>query len=511
MKKAQTFQLSVIVVLIMFFAEKYFQLETLHGYEYYNRILDITQSEQVAKQFLLLYKVQKLSEYLVLLAIAFASSRFLFTKLELKTKWYISIPVTLFASSILGLIFSLLLSFINPYYSITANNGLANYSEIRMFSHLFLRQSIHVFLAISLGLLFKQLESLLSKNDIKILNLLGVRYWVFEFAIHFTVTSLIFAFVQVGQTRSQFALTVPISLSISLATTVMSLIFLNTFTKNAQLDFSKFADKISKCWLLTMGMVSLLYFSVELNLHFGDRYLNVSISSMLIITAILFILFLIITLVHFYFSSKNIRENIALRVELGDTSSSLAQLKSQINPHFLFNSLNSIYGIALAEKSPKTADGVQKLSEMMRFMLKENTQEKISLNKEIEYIHNYIDLQSLRLDTNKHVQLNVSIEQPCDGNISPMLLIPMIENAFKHGVSIDKPSFIGISLKCNEHYVSLNVKNSNHHKEKTAAEESGIGLENVRKRLELLYPEKHLFQVYENEETYEAFIKIELA
>ncbi len=196
---------------------------------------------------------------------------------------------------------------------------------------------------------------------------------------------------------------------------------------------------------------------------------------------------------------------------LSTAKSELSFLKSQINPHFLFNSLNSIYGIALAEKSPKTADGVQKLSEMMRFMLKENTQEKISLNKEIEYIHNYIDLQSLRLDTNKHVQLNVSIDQPCDGQISPMLLIPMIENAFKHGVSIDKPSFIDISLACNESEVSLKVKNSNHHKAKTEAEESGIGLENVRKRLELLYPEKHLFQLYENAENFEAFIKIELA
>jgi len=270
-----------------------------------------------------------------------------------------------------------------------------------------------------------------------------------------------------------------------------------------------FIEEASQFLLASFGLVSsLIMFNVILSgfdpsLIAGIEYLpklaGIYSTYILVISIIVVVLWKI----QLRYSSVDLR--------LGEVSSELSFLKSQINPHFLFNSLNSIYGIALAEKSPKTADGVQKLSEMMRFMLKENTQEKISLNKEIEYIHNYIDLQSLRLDTNKHVQLNVSIEQPCDGNISPMLLIPMIENAFKHGVSIDKPSFIDIALKCNEHYVSLNVKNSNHHKEKTAAEESGIGLENVRKRLELLYPEKHLFQVYENEETYEAFIKIELA
>lgn len=197
-------------------------------------------------------------------------------------------------------------------------------------------------------------------------------------------------------------------------------------------------------------------------------------------------------------------------VDLSEISAELSNLKSQINPHFLFNSLNSLYGLALAESSPKTSTGIQKLSEMMRFMLRENVEDQIEIDREFEYVENYIELQQLRIEGNEKVRLNYDIDKACKGRITPMLIIPFIENAFKHGVSAHHESWIDIRLECTDQEVHLNVKNSNHKKEKQTQEESGIGLENVRQRLKMLYPEKHIFQLFESEEEFEANLKIKL-
>lgn len=196
-------------------------------------------------------------------------------------------------------------------------------------------------------------------------------------------------------------------------------------------------------------------------------------------------------------------------IDLSEKTAELSLLKSQINPHFLFNSLNSIYGIAIEEQSPKTAEGVQKLSEMMRFMLKENTEDKIGLEKEINYINNYIDLQRLRVDENENTQIDVAINSACEGEITPMLLIPFIENAFKHGISLQELSWIRIELTCTRETVSLEVENSIHKKQFSQADESGIGLENVKERLKLLYPEKHQLEITSDEKAY--FVSLNLS
>ena len=198
-------------------------------------------------------------------------------------------------------------------------------------------------------------------------------------------------------------------------------------------------------------------------------------------------------------------------VRLSEKTAELSLLKSQINPHFLFNSLNSIYGTAIVEQSPKTAEGIQKLSEMMRFMLKENTQDKISLEKEINYIHNYIGLQRLRVEENENIQIDVSIEDACQAEITPMLLIPLIENAFKHGISLKDPSWIKIDLLCTNNVLCLEVKNSIHKKHFNQKDESGIGLENVKERLKLLYTEKHELEINSVEKQYFVRLKLTLA
>ena len=154
---------------------------------------------------------------------------------------------------------------------------------------------------------------------------------------------------------------------------------------------------------------------------------------------------------------------------------------------------------------------MQQLSEMMRFMLHENHAEKIPLQKEIDYLRNYIELQTLRISQKDHFKLEVDVGENCSGEITPMVLIPFVENAFKHGVSFQKPSWVKIKLTCNAEEVHLNVQNSVHkYAEDPEYGKSGIGLENLRKRLEILYPQKHEFRINQNEDSFEANIKITL-
>jgi hypothetical protein len=193
-----------------------------------------------------------------------------------------------------------------------------------------------------------------------------------------------------------------------------------------------------------------------------------------------------------------------LKKKAGHSEANLDLLKSQINPHFLFNVLNSLYGTAIQEKADRTAEGVQKLGDMMRFMLHENVKEHIELERELEYVTNYIDLQKLRIAPSANFELNVCVE-PYEGNkkIAPMMLIPFIENAFKHGVSQREFSYITVLLKSDKRRLTLHVENSVHQKNFTDTEQnkSGIGLNNVKQRLDLFYPKNHSLKI-ENESTH---------
>ena len=183
-----------------------------------------------------------------------------------------------------------------------------------------------------------------------------------------------------------------------------------------------------------------------------------------------------------------------LQKELGKSDANLGFLKSQINPHFLFNALNTLYGTALQEKADRTGEGIQKLGDMMRFMLHENMQDKISLTRDIDYLNNYIELQKLRTSTTVDILIKTEIEeQLADLQISPMLLIPFVENAFKHGISLQSPSHIKVTLQTKAKTLYFDVNNSIHLKADGDPEKinSGIGLQNVKQRLNLLYPKKH--------------------
>ena len=199
--------------------------------------------------------------------------------------------------------------------------------------------------------------------------------------------------------------------------------------------------------------------------------------------------------------------------QLDQKSADLQFLRSQINPHFLFNALNSLYGMALQENSEKTAEGIQKLGDMMRFMLHENNQDKIAVEREKEYLINYVDLQLLRTSGQENIEIVFNrSENNCSGEIAPMMLIPFVENAFKHGISLQKRSWVKISLRCVENEVHMDINNSIHRSagDDPERQASGIGLNNVSQRLKLLYPERHELIIRENELEYFVHLSIRL-
>lgn len=210
--------------------------------------------------------------------------------------------------------------------------------------------------------------------------------------------------------------------------------------------------------------------------------------------------------------AKDAEVNV-LKTQLGKSTANLDFLKSQINPHFLFNALNTLYGTALQENAERTGEGIQRLGDMMRFMLEENMQDKIPLNREIEYINNYIRLQELRTGSSSNVSIITDIAEPVNMlSISPMLLIPFIENAFKHGVSMREPSHIKVSMNLNGNVLYFDVYNSIHKLKENDPERNhkGIGLTNVRSRLEHHYPGKHELIIRENIDEYFVHLTIQL-
>jgi LytS/YehU family sensor histidine kinase len=210
-------------------------------------------------------------------------------------------------------------------------------------------------------------------------------------------------------------------------------------------------------------------------------------------------------------NKEKYKQLTSLQAALGTSNANLQYLRSQINPHFLFNALNTLYGTALLEKAEKTGEGIQKLGDMMRFMLHENNQDKIALSRELDYIHNYIDLQNMRLALSPDMIIDIQIEEMIGYNeIAPMLLIPFIENAYKHGISLQEKSWINVNLYKKENILHLDVHNSVHPVNINDPERyhSGTGLENVKQRLQLLYPNRHELVVRQN--TKEFFVHLSL-
>ncbi len=192
----------------------------------------------------------------------------------------------------------------------------------------------------------------------------------------------------------------------------------------------------------------------------------------------------------------------------------LKLLKAQANPHFFFNTLNNLFSIAHEEEAEITADGIAKLSHLMRYMIYEIEKKLVPLEKEVQQIGNFIKLQKLRFSDEDNIKISFTHSGDIeDKMIPPMLLIPFAENAFKHGISLRNPSEITISLISENRSVYFNVKNTvfkKEHSDSISIYSEGFGLANVKRRLELLFPESHELKINKDSGFFEISLYLKL-
>lgn len=203
-----------------------------------------------------------------------------------------------------------------------------------------------------------------------------------------------------------------------------------------------------------------------------------------------------------WFSNERIQRNL----ESERREMELQFLKSQLNPHFLFNSLNNIYSLAY-QKSDKTADAIMKLSEIMRYMIYESNTPTVELSKEVDYLTNYIELQKIRFKDGAFVELSLNGEID-NQKIVPLMLISFVENAFKHGVVNDPAEPVKINIIANQKILHFSVINKKSQQNKDA--QGGVGLTNVERRLQLVYPDRYKLNVVNSATHYTCELMIDI-
>lgn len=197
-----------------------------------------------------------------------------------------------------------------------------------------------------------------------------------------------------------------------------------------------------------------------------------------------------------------------LSLEKAKSESELDLLKQQINPHFFFNTLNNLYALSL-QKSEKTSESILQLSELMRYTIYKGQEKSVSLAQELKYLEDYIQLQQIRLRNPLKLNFEKNISNP-NVNIAPLLLIVFIENAFKHGIeTAEETAFLNISLTSDDKTLHFTCENSVEPSE--IETEPGIGIDNLKKRLDLLYPNKHFLKLSREANSFKAELKLELA
>lgn len=192
------------------------------------------------------------------------------------------------------------------------------------------------------------------------------------------------------------------------------------------------------------------------------------------------------------------------------TQAELDALKAQVNPHFLFNSLNNIYGTAIQEGSPRTAESIQQLSGIVRYVMEESRLQTTDIRRELQFIGDFVELQRLRLPNQNNIDIQTTIDwDETPARIVPLLLNPLIENAFKYGISMQYPCFVHIDLQVQNGQLRFVTENSV--LPRTDLEKgTGLGLANVRQRLDLAYPERYILNIDETNKTFCVTLIIDL-
>ncbi len=252
-----------------------------------------------------------------------------------------------------------------------------------------------------------------------------------------------------------------------------------------------------KYFLLVVNL-SIFYWVSLYFITLQDKYSYWSLEA-IVLTALSLAIILFLSFIYGYYRVKF--KNTTIEVET--KTSELNLLKSQVNPHFLFNTLNTLYASALNENAPQTAEITSKLANLLRYMENDMKKEYIPITDEIKYIEDYIAIQKTRCAVEPKIafttqNLSESIR------ISPGLLIPLVENAFKHGVHLIENSKLKMEVSCDAKNIRFTCANSYNESLKVNKMEKGfgIGLQNVRKRLELFYGQNHTFEIDKNNDTF---------
>lgn len=206
----------------------------------------------------------------------------------------------------------------------------------------------------------------------------------------------------------------------------------------------------------------------------------------------------------FYFNSH---ENRELKVRNQQIQTQLSSLRSQINPHFLFNSLNVIYALAI-EKKEETKDAIVQLSDILRYVIYDSNTKYVTLKDEITLLKNYIEFQQFRHQQSENINFNCSSDDD-NYKIYPMLLLPLVENSFKYGIKGDiDHTFIRIDLKQKDNEFTFDIENNFSNGQLEPNKHSGLGLENIKKNLEIVYPKTHEFKITKTKDTFRVTLKL---
>ena len=275
--------------------------------------------------------------------------------------------------------------------------------------------------------------------------------------------------------------------------TTCAVFYANYLLLVPRLIFAKRYRTFLFCNLLLISLLTILH-EVHTNILFPPHQFHLFQRP----PRILFILRGILTYVFIVGISVSIRlskewrkaEMARHKAELGRSEAELKNLKNQLNPHFLLNTLNNIYALTAFDPE-KAQEAIRRLSQLLRYVLYENRNRFVSLAKEAEFLQTYIALMRIRLQDNVEVTTDIDIPAESCPQVTPLIFISVVENAFKHGVSPTQPSFIHFSLKASETEIRFSGTNRKSPHPNTAKRPGGTGLEQGRKRLELLYPGQH--------------------
>jgi sensor histidine kinase YesM len=291
---------------------------------------------------------------------------------------------------------------------------------------------------------------------------------------------------------------------------VSNVLLILLFYVNAQQLIPRFIYKRKYYSYLFVVVVLLLLFLLVLNIVFHAFY-----DGFLKIDALFFMpIFPFIVIISTSTAYKITRDKITAdrrqqEKAFETVNTELSLLRSQVSPHFMFNVLNTIVSMARLQ-SPQLEPTVMQLSSLMRYMLYDANEEKVTVAKEIDYLQSYIDLQRKRFDDNLVFEAVFNIADP-EILIEPMLLIPFVENAFKHGTNYVQTPSISINFTATKKSIELLVKNTYHPQELSKSDDTcGIGLQNVQRRLNLLYGSNHILNIAKTDEWFTIYLQLKL-